>query len=123
VSFAPGFAPGGIPLGYVPTAAGAGAVLTSILADPDSRVSKAAPWIAAAALTPMLVDEAAATINGYRGLKAIGAPRPLLQNYLRRNALAYGTYATVAGGAVGAALLARHLKKKSKERRQAAFAR
>lgn len=112
----------GLPLGYGSVALGTGAALTSILSDPDSRMSKAAPWIAAAAMTPMLADEAAATINGYRGLRAIGAPRPLLQSYVKRMGLAYGTYASMAAIPVGAALLARHMKKKSKERRQAVFA-
>lgn len=123
-NFAPGIRPvaGMVYPGNAMQMLALGSVGAAALADPDSAASKAAPWLAAGAMAPMLIDEGAATINGFRGLRAIGAPRGVLGKYALKNALGFGTYLTGAAVPVGAALLARHLKKKSKERRQAAFA-
>lgn len=93
-----------------------GAVGAGALADPDSKLSKAAPWLAGAASVPLLAEEAGASINGYRGLKRAGASRKTLARYLGRMAPAYGTYLGAAAVPVAAVMAARHIRKRSKVR-------
>lgn len=88
-----------------------GAPIISIAADPDSKVSKYSPVIAVVGATPILTEEAIASIKGYKALKRIGKIPP---NALLNLAKAFGSYATIASGGVLASLAARHVKKKIK---------
>lgn len=89
----------------------------AVLADPDSAASKASPWVVGASQVPLLAEEAAASIHGARGLRAAGAPRAVRNAFKLRMLGAYGTYAGAAALPVAAAVMARRIRKKGKERR------
>lgn len=92
-------------------ALGLAGIGASALADPDSTVSKAAPWLAGAAAVPLLAEEAGASINGLRGLRKAGASRATQARYLARMGPAYASYLGAAAIPVGAALIARRVRR------------
>lgn len=96
-------------LAAAPLAATAAAVTSK-----DSTVSKVAPYVAGAALTPMLADEAVASIKAVKDLKRANATRKQL-NIARKNlGKGFATYGLAAAGMVGVPALIRKFKKPKK---------
>lgn len=78
----------------------------------NEKVRKYAPAAVAAAATPLLVEEARATLSPAKHLlKTRG--KAVAGHFLKKLAPAYGTYAVAAGTAVGAASWAKHIKNKA----------
>lgn len=78
----------------------------------NEKVRKYAPVAVAAATTPLLVEEARASISPVKHLwKTKG--RGAAMDMLKRVGPAYGTYVAGAAGAVGAAKWAQHIKNKN----------
>jgi hypothetical protein len=94
------------------------------LQDPDSKASKWSPAVGALAAAPTLIDEAAASIHGYRGMKGAGFTAKQLSHGRNQLLKAYGTYTgKLAVPAVGLPLAIRAIRKSVKKRRLAREAR
>ena len=97
-------------------AGGVAPLIAASVADPDSAVSKYAPVAGAALAAPTLIDEAAASIGGYRGMRRAGYSPQALRTARRQLAKAFGTYAVPLGAmGVAAPMVARALKKRTKK--------
>lgn len=95
--------------------AGSGA-LAGAIADEDSRLGDAAQYVGAAAMAPMLADEAYASIKGYGALKKYlktAAERRAARRHLLK---AFGTYGAAASPIIVAPIAARQIKKRLAER-------
>lgn len=92
---------------------GLGAIAGAYAATSDKeKVRKYAPAAVAAAATPLLVEEARATLSPVKHLyKTKG--KAAAGHLLKKLAPAYGTYAVAAGAAVGATSWAKHIKNKA----------
>jgi hypothetical protein len=82
-----------------------------------SKKVKAAPFVAAAGHLPKLVDEAAASVKGYRALKALGHSKKTLRHARGNLAKGFGSYAVQSAAHIApvAAVSALKWKKKKKE--------
>lgn len=68
--------------------------------DPDSVTAKLAPVGALAMNAPLLADEAAASLRGYKAVKNLGTYGPKTLKLMRNNMLrAFGTYGAAAAAA------------------------
>jgi hypothetical protein len=92
---------------------GIGALAGGFAATSDNeKARKYAPAAVAAAATPLLVEEARATLSPAKHLwKTKG--KSAAGHLLKKLAPAYGTYAVATGAAVGAASWAKHIKNKA----------
>lgn len=89
--------------------------------DPDSAKAKwLAPAVALAGLSPVLGEEAIASIKGYRAMKALGASAQELKHARRQLAKAWGTYgALMTPMMLGAPLAIRAVRKYQRGKRGA----
>lgn len=92
---------------------GIGGLVGAYAATSDNKKArKYAPAAVAAAATPLLVEEARATLSPVKHLwKTKG--KAAAGHLLKKLAPAYGTYAVAAGAAVGGTSLAKHIKNKA----------
>jgi len=91
------------------------APLSAAVSKKDSTVSKAAPYVAAAGMAPMLGDEVAASAKSIKNLKKAKATTSQL-NIARKNlGKAFTTYGLLAAGAIAAPALIRKFKESNKK--------
>lgn len=88
---------------------GAGFLTASMASADDSKVRKAAPYVAAALYAPILHEEARATLHPYMHLRKTRGSN-VANQFLRRMLPAYGTYTAAPIAALGAAAIASKLR-------------
>jgi hypothetical protein len=84
---------------------------------PHTRAGRAASKLTAAGHVPTLVEEAAATVKGYRGLKRVGAPKSVRRAYVKNTAKGYGSYVASAVSDTRATAKAREAAELARSRR------
>ncbi len=90
------------------------AITAAAVTSKDSIVSKVAPYAAGAALTPMLADEAVASIKAIKDLKRAVATKKQLSIARKNLGRGFATYGIAAAGLVGVPALIRKFKKPKK---------
>lgn len=81
----------------------------------DSLISKAAPYIAGAAITPTLIDEGAASVKAIKDLKKAKATKAQLSIARKNLGKAFATYGIAAAGLTAIPMLIRKFKKTNKK--------
>lgn len=98
---------------------GIGAVAGGLMGASDNeKVRKASPYVAAASVAPMMVEEARATLHPYKHLRQV-AGKATANKFLRKMGPAYGSYAAVSAGVVGSAVMAKKWKERTLEKKAA----
>jgi hypothetical protein len=90
------------------------AITATAVTRKDSIVSKVAPYAAGAALTPMLADEAVASVKAMKDLKRATATKKQLSIARKNLGKGFASYALGAAGLVGVPALIRKFKKPKK---------